>query len=135
MATLKNLGIAVKQNLIRFDANESPLETSIVSKDGLPYFQWKLVEPINVRCSTNKEISLQDVDSLLVREDVLQSDKWLKDDTGFYLDGFIADFSVSHEECVYQETTIAGWVRDKRKENRETRNTELMRRLEERRKM
>lgn len=116
---LSELGL-VKTTLIAFIGEL--LETNILSSEGEPYFLGKLVEPITVRCSTDKEIlPLEGVTELYVRKRDVDSDAWVYVDEkdpkkGYFIPGYKSDFSKGQEMCLYQETTIAEWTRSNRTE-------------------
>lgn len=110
-----------------------PVETSVLDRDGNPYWEWKLKVPVIVGCSTDKDIERQEVDKLYIRESALQLDKWEGDPKkGLKIAGWVADFSVNQEICIYQETTIRQWGRDNRSFRLEDRNKSINQRIKER---
>lgn len=95
--------------------------TSEVSSENEPYYVGKLVKPVTVRCSVDREVlPMIDVDELYIRESDVQSEDWVmvtegKPEDGAYLKGYKTDFSKGQEFCLYQATTIAEWTRGNRK--------------------
>lgn len=93
---------------IRFTGE--PVVTNILTSDGEPYYEWQLVSPITVRCSTDPNILPEEgVDRLYLRESALSLDIWEKDDKGFFIRGWVVDFSKNQQIHIYQETTISEW--------------------------
>lgn len=130
---LSELGVAIAVQVIRFIG--LPQQTTIESSDGELYYSWKLREPINVRCSTLPEMEPLEVDELFLRESLVQSDKWLKDekDGSMYIPDYKADFSKGQDIPIYQETTIRAWAKDQRKGDREKGNQGFLAKIEARR--
>lgn len=125
---LSQLGL-VKTTLIAFIGEL--LETNILSSEGEPYFLGKLVEPITVRCSTDKEIlPIEGVEELYVRKRDVDSDAWVYVDEkdpkkGYFIPNYKSDFSKGQEICLYQETTILEWTRGNRSDNSKRRTSSL----------
>ncbi|HEV7331991.1 MAG TPA: hypothetical protein VGN63_13230 [Flavisolibacter sp.] len=97
------------ENKIRFVGE--PLASSIYSSDDELYFVWQLKEPIKVYCSLDINFPGIVLNELYIRESTLKRDDWSgspKD--GFYIDGWIADYSKNMAVGIYQETTISHWL-------------------------
>lgn len=118
-----------------------PEATTIQDRNGKPYFQWSLKQPVLVGCSVNKDVISAEFDHLFVRQDLLESDLWEfmngKDDTdGVHIPGFVADFSINQEIPIYQDTSISKWSRADRGVRRASHavevNSKLAKMLEER---
>lgn len=104
-----------------------PEATGVVSSDGETYFECFLKEPVKVRCSTSPNMPVLETDKLMIRESALASDKWQYEDEkkpekGFWMEGWVADFSVNQKIAIYQETTILKYVRANRGLKRDERD-------------
>lgn len=98
-------------------------ECNIVDSNDQPYYIGKLATPYKVRCSVDKDIEPHEVDEVLVRAAVVDSDDypWVpinpeKPEEGAYIKDWVIDFSKGHRMAIYQEETIAKWARATRKE-------------------
>jgi len=100
-----------------------PELTGIMSESGdvpEPYYVFQLKEPVQVRCSTHREIPVHETSEVYVRESALASEKWQyvdpkKPEKGFFMEGWVTDFSVNQKIDLYQETTIREWRRTRNK--------------------
>lgn len=95
------------------------LETSLTTSEGEPYYLGKLLNPITVRCSSDKDILPIETDELYIRQRDVESDEWIfideKDPSkGYYIKGYKTDFSKGQQICIYQDTTIAEWSKGNR---------------------
>lgn len=107
-----------------------PELSGVASSDGEPYFECFLKEPVKVRCSTSPTLPVLETDKLYIRESALASDKWeyvdpKKPELGFWMEGWVADFSVNQKIPIYQETTILKYVRANNNLKRDERNKEV----------
>jgi len=91
--------------------------SAITSKDGESYWIWKLKNPIIVGCSTNPAIERDEYSELYLRESALELDSWEgSEKEGFFIKGWVADFSINHQVPLYQDTSIRKWINDGRTE-------------------
>lgn len=93
-----------------------PEATGVVSSEGEVYYECFLKEPVKVRCSTSPKMPVFETDKLMIRESALGSDQWQytdpkKPELGFWMENWVADFSVNQKIAIYQETTILKYVR------------------------
>lgn len=116
-------------------------ESTLINRDGIPYYRGKLVEPIMARCSTMPEESAIECDEVYFLEDLLDAD-WQVDEktNGVYLENdknrpYVVDYSTTHSVVLYQETHISQWIRNQRKESRASRlddNKSVLQKLRDR---
>lgn len=115
----------------------TPEVTSHTTSDNEPYYQVDLKEPVIVRCSTDPEIEAFQTDHVLIRESDLNRDDWKfvdekKPEKGFFIEGWIVDFSKSHEEALYQPETIKKWLQESRNSKKVERNSRINSKILER---
>lgn len=116
MATLASFGLAPVAAVIKVIGFK---ESSVVNSDGIPYMELTLKAAVEVGCSTDPSIGRVEFDHLLCLPEHVNSDKWEgTKEEGLYIPGFVADFSKSHLEALYQPSTIQSWVRGQREENK-----------------
>jgi hypothetical protein len=125
MATTQTLAQKLKLNVgsAKIVFVGVPELSGAVSSDGEAYYTCFLKEPIKVRCSTSPSMPVLETDQLHIRESALTSDKWqyvdaAKPEKGFWMEGWVADFSVNQKIAIYQETTILKYVRNTRDQRR-----------------
>lgn len=140
MAKLTDLGITLAAAVaVRFVGKPEP--TSFVSTSGgkdEPYYVWRLNKPVTVLCSLDSDVLPQEVDELYVRQSLLEHEGWEKDNDGYFIPGFVTDFSLNQKICIYQAETIRAFVKDNRAARKGERNSALnsgiVAKMEERRK-
>jgi hypothetical protein len=124
---LTNLGVVIElPKPIRFVGKA--VLSALNASDGEPYYVWPLKYPVLVGCSTNRNIQADEYTELHIRQSSLELDIWEKDEDGYFIPGWVADFSTGQLTAIYQDTTIAKWSR----ENRTARNAEKDRGINER---
>lgn len=107
-----------------------PEVSAFMSKEkNEPYYKVQLKDAITVRCSTNPQLGTFEVDELYVRESAFASDQWKYADEknpekGFWMENWVADFSINQKIPIYQETSILEYVRLSRGLKTEERNNE-----------
>lgn len=125
---LKDLGVVPAIIAIRLTG--TPTISTKTTSDGMPYYEWALKSPITVRCSVDPEIEPLEVESLFVREEALNLETWTgSEEEGFHIPGWKADFSKNQEIAIYQETTIAMYIRDNRKDRTSERRGSINERI------
>lgn len=118
MATLaEKLKMKLGPTVIRFVGVPEP--SGVLSSEGEPYYICQLESPITVRCSTEPSIPPLETDVLYVRESAINSDQWKyvdekKAEKGFWMDGWVADFSINQKIAIYQATSILAYVKTQR---------------------
>jgi len=127
---LSELGITIAKVAIRFKGQPSP--TGVKNRDEQEYYEWELSEPISIRCSTMPEMEAVEVDKLWLSETTIEDGDWSKDDKGLFIEGYVADFSKNHLVGLYLDKPISKWARDKRKDDRATRNGDILKRIQDR---
>lgn len=145
---LNQLGVVLQASLIAFGQDFKP--SGIFDSNEEEYYVGKLLEPIQVRCSTMKEMEAIEVDELYVRKEHALGEGWEpinKEEFeklqaagkaseykgGFHIPGWKADFSKNQMVAIYQPETIAAWARGKRKESKEEGNKSFLDKIKERR--
>jgi hypothetical protein len=96
-----------------------PEATNIIDRDNQPYYVCKLAEEITVRCSSDPMVIAHPATELYVRASALQRNDWVyldetKPDAGFFIPGWVADFSKAQRIDIYQEKSIQQWARGER---------------------
>lgn len=133
---LHEIGAAPKQAAIVFIGQLT--DSGKTDRDGEPYFVGKLLEPITIRCSTEPEAGDIEVEELFIRKELVDGDLWQlvdeKDpEKGFTIPAYKADFSSTHEFGLFQETTIAAWVKSNRADKRADRKSSFLQSIKDRR--
>lgn len=107
-----------------------PEETNILDSKDQPYMVAKLKSPVNVRCSVDPEILAHETDEVYFRKSALESDGWValdekKPEEGFYMPGWVIDFSKSQMIALYQETSIKTYFKNARGNDRSEQRTKI----------
>lgn len=111
------LNLSDKQTQIIFVG--IPEATNVVDRDNQPYYICKLQDEITVRCSSDPSVIAHPATELYVRAAALQRNDWVyldeaNPDKGFYIPGWVADFSKAQRIDIYQEKSIQQWARGER---------------------
>jgi hypothetical protein len=133
---LSQIGAAPKMQQIVFIGELS--DSGIVDREGEPYYVGKLAEVLTIRCSTDPEVGAIEVEELYIRKQIAEGDDWTLIDEkdpakGFTIPNYKADWSTGQEVGLFQETTIAAWIKGSRKDKREENRSSMLQRIEERR--
>jgi len=133
---LSDIGAAPKQQQVVFIGKLE--DSGIVDREGEPYFVGRLAETLSIRCSTDAEIGAIEIDELFIRKEIAEGDKWtLVDENdptkGFTIVGYKADWSTGQEVGLFQETTIAAWIKGNRTDQRAEKRSTMMANIEKRR--
>lgn len=121
LAKLLNLNIdEVKVILVG-----APVETNILDSEDQPYFVAKLKAPITVRCSSDPLVESFETDEIYLRKSAVLSEGWTeveagKPESGYYMPGWVADFSKTQLIPIYQETSIKKWAQSNRSTRRDS---------------
>jgi hypothetical protein len=116
-----------------------PEITNFTTSDNEPYYVVRTKEPIKVFCSVDKDIEPFVTDEVYVRESSIGLDTWEfvnkeKPEEGFYMPGWVVDFSKGQELAILQDTTIASWSKAGRKERIASNRMSINERIKERQK-
>lgn len=106
-----------------------PEETIYMDSENKPYLRFALKNPITVRCSVDTDIEAFPTDEVFVRASALDLE-WTPVnpenlEEGFYMEGWLVDFSKGQGLPLYQETTIKKWSQENRKGRNSERNEAL----------
>lgn len=101
-----------------------PEETNILDSNDEPYYVAKLKSPVKVRCSVDPLIDALETDEVYVRKADILAEGWKfvtegKPEEGFFREGWVADFSKSHQVALYQSESIRKWSRTTRSDRRD----------------
>jgi hypothetical protein len=107
-----------------------PELTAVVSSKGEPYYKAMLKTPISVRCTTDPKLPALPTDHLYIRQSALTSTDWKytdpkKPELGFWMDGWMADFSVNQRVAIYQDKSIREYIKGERENKKTQRHNDL----------
>lgn len=103
-----------------------PVLSGFVTSKGEPYYELTTKDAVMVRCSTHPALGTFETNKLFVRESDLNSDQWRYEDAkkpelGFWMENWVADFSVNQKIPLYQATSIRQYIKGERGVRREER--------------
>lgn len=133
LAKLLNLNLGVK-NVILVGVPEI---TNILDSDGKPYYAAKLKDAVIVRCSVDPEIVPFEAEEVYLREDALNLEGWklidpAKPEEGFFMEGWVVDFSKGQQIPLYQAESIRKWAKESRGDRRAQQRDEINNKIRER---
>lgn len=107
-----------------------PELSGIASSKGEPYYKVMLKDPITVRCTTDPKLPALPTDFLYIRQSALVSTDWKysdpkKPELGFWMEGWVADFSVNQRIPIYQATSIREYIKLERETKKGERHTNI----------
>ncbi len=111
-----------------------PEVTPFLDSDEKPYYVAKLKDPVKVYCSVDNGVTPFEAEELYIREEAINADGWKlvndqKPEEGFYMEGWVADFSKGQQLALYQAESIKKWAKatrgSRRDEQREVINSKI----------